>query len=135
MNREGRIVPLRRGQKSIRCHAKRVLPLSGMGAGQAAADVDPASFTAPLGQPGIAQDFYVTRYARLALRQNLHDFSHCQFHTGKQAHDPQSAGITKRTQERFDLHRQPNIKPSLYLQVKFNFALSRHLVARRPMLH
>ena len=69
-----------------------------------AAQEYPAAFFLPFGQASIAQDPNVARNPRLALPEDLCQFTHGQLHRRQQTHDPQPGWVGQSPQGGFDLH-------------------------------
>jgi hypothetical protein len=109
--RKGGVGSLRIDQQIADSRAKR-RRLARIGAG---AQEYPAAFAPSFGQTRVAQDADVPRHARLALPQHLRDFTHCQLHRAKQAHDPEPGRIGKGAEEVFGSHCEEDIKIFLYL--------------------
>lgn len=64
----------------------------------------PTAFAPPLGEPTVAQYPYVAGHPRLALDQDLRQFTHCKFHMRDQPHDPEPRRIRKRFGYCFNQH-------------------------------
>ena len=96
-----RVVAFGHGQQLRGRRAKR----RGAARADGAAQEHPAAFLAPFSQPSIAQDPNMAGNPRLALSQHLCQFSHSQFHCGKQPHNPKPGWVRERAQGGIDQHR------------------------------